>query len=503
MTERDREPRMPRLRDEVLRAQLRPVLALALAAALLAALGLLTQYLSLRWSDANPVDDIQPQQLLPVLAEAQPGQWPQLARWLVQYGLEQPLDGPAHVLLNQQDRVPVHVLVQLVRAGQRIDPISQSPLGPAPPAWLEPLSPGQWRPIDGRPIPVGDGWRGLVLALNEQQRLVLQAPAFALPIHDLLRTTALLFAVIFVLAGVFVAVFFWLFRQRYAASSGARLAGPIERLAEALQRFMADQRHPVDVPIEPPLEVAQLARSANLLQRQLSASLRELEQTNADQRRFMAEISHELRTPLTVIRGHAERLKRAADPKENSNTDINKSSSSNADSADLILRQVDDLHRLLSDLIDLERMASICAGLHMEPVSVKAVLEEMHARFKAPAWRQGVLLVLEPTPDDWRVSADARWLRQVLANVLTNAIRHTPPGGWVSLSAAQKAEKLLIVVDDTGTGLGGPAPNAEAEERNAGIGLRLVRKLLSGMGGDLQAQGNADGGTRMVLELNL
>lgn len=480
---------MPHFRDAILRAQLRPVLALAASAAVAAALAVLVQYLVVRGSPSSALDELRPDELRAVLVEAQPAQWPQLARWLVQFGLQLPLDGPDQVRLFDGQRVPVHRLVQLLQGGQRLDPLSFKALGTAPAAWMQPMGAAGTLQVPGQAEGAPGRWRGVVIALAGEQRLLLQAPDFELSTTDIARTIALLFGAVFILAGSFAAVFLWAFRRWFAARSAEQLALPVERLADALRRFAADQRHPIEVPVVPPLELAELAQSANLLQRQLSNSLRELAQAHEDQSSFVAEISHELRTPLTVIRGHAERLSREP---------------ASAESAELIVRQVEDLHRLLSDLIDLSRMTSISAKVSVEPVPVAPLLQEMHARFKAPAWRQGVVLRLDEPLPDASVMADARWLRQVLANLLANAIRHTPEGGWVSLSAAVTGAHMVLRVDDTGPGMdtAQAQPTVDYVGRNAGIGLRVVRSLLAAMGGTLRVELNEDGGTGMAMQFN-
>jgi signal transduction histidine kinase len=479
---------MRRFRDEILRAQLRPVLALALAAALTTALVVLLQYLSVRVSGTNPVDELKPEELRLVLVDAQPAQWPQLARWLVQYGLNQKIEGSSNALLTDGQRVPVHRLVQLIRDGQRIDPISLQTLGPAPVVWIEAIGSAGWQRVAAQPEGAHGRWRALLLDLSGGQRLLLQAPEFELSALDLAQTIAFIFGIIFALTGSFVGLFLWLFRRHFASTSAARLTLPLERLAAAFTRFATDQSQPTILPIEPPLELAQLAHSANLLQERLSTSLRELAKVNEDQRSFMAEISHELRTPLTVIRGHAERIGRE---------------SSQAENAAIIMRQVEDLHQLLSDLIDLNQIASISAHMRIEAVSVTALLTEMHARFQASAWRQGVLLRLDKTVHGLSVQADARWLRQVFANLLVNAIRHTPEGGWITLSFTQQAEQAHIRIDDTGIGMQNAPATDDYSGRGAGIGLRVVRSLLGAMNAKLRSEVNDDGGTAMVVIVDL
>jgi signal transduction histidine kinase len=101
------------------------------------------------------------------------------------------------------------------------------------------------------------------------------------------------------------------------------------------------------------------------------------------------------------------------------------------------------------------------------------------------------------------VVADPRWLRQVIANLLANAIRHTPNGGCVSVSAGKNGGQAFIRIDDTGPGIGHGQPTVDYIGRNAGIGLRVVRSLLASMGGAINTEPNEDGGTATILWLRL
>lgn len=479
---------VPRFRDAILRAQLRPVVALAVAAALAASVAVLLVYGALRWSPQNPLDELRFAELQSVLDIAHAEQWPQLARWLVEYGLDQELDGPDQIRLFDGERVPVYRMVQLLQGGLRLDPMSQNPLGPIPTAWAQPVSRAAPLAVAAEPEGARGRWRAVVIKLSEDRRLFVQAPDVEISLAGIGKIVATVFAATLVCVGCFVALFLWLFRRWFAARSAEALALPVERLAEAMTRFMSDQRYPIEVAVTPPLELAELIQINNRLQHQVSDSLRQSAKAREDQSNFVAEISHELRTPLTVIRGHAERL--AREP-------------ASVGSAEIIVRQVDDLHILLSDLIDLGRMHSINASLRQEPVDLATVLEEMHARFQAPAWKHGVLLRCEGPSCDACVVADPRWLRQVIANLLANAIRHTPNGGCVSVSAGKNGGQAFIRIDDTGPGIGHGQPTVDYIGRNAGIGLRVVRSLLASMGGAINTEPNEDGGTATILWLRL
>ncbi|MCA2998507.1 MAG: sensor histidine kinase [Burkholderiales bacterium] len=479
---------MPRFRDAILRAQLRPVISLAVAAALATSVAILLVYATLRWTPRNPLDELRFAELQSVLGLAHEEQWPQLARWLVEYGLEQELDGPDQIRLFDGERVPVHRMVQLLQGGLRVDPMNQRSLGQIPATWMQPVDRVAPLSVAAEPSGARGHWRAVVIMLSEDRRLFVQAPDLEMSFAALAKLVASVFAATLLCVGCFVALFLWAFRRWFAAGSAEALALPVERLADAMTRFMKDQRYPIEVAVTPPLELAELIQINNSLQHHVSDSLRQSAKAREDQSNFVAEISHELRTPLTVIRGHAERL--AREP-------------ASVGSAEIIVRQVDDLHILLSDLIDLGRMHSINANMQQEPVGLATVLEEMHARFQAPAWKHGVLLRCEGPSCDACVVADSRWLRQVIANLLANAIRHTPNGGCVSVSAGKNSGQAFIRIDDTGPGIGHDQPTVDYIGRNAGIGLRVVRSLLASMGGAINTEPNEDGGTATILLLRL
>jgi signal transduction histidine kinase len=223
------------------------------------------------------------------------------------------------------------------------------------------------------------------------------------------------------------------------------------------------------------------------MQEHLAQALAERERVIDGQRELVAALSHELRTPLAVLRGHAELLSRAA---------------SSAAAAQVMLRQIEDLHRLLRDLLDMARLESIEATLVREDVALDAVMDEMIERFGAAAWRQGVVLRAAPTSERRLVArADTRWLRQIVANLLSNAIRHTPPGGLVTLAAQRRGQQVRLIIEDTGNGLDAARVQHDPADRPAGIGLRVVRRLIAAMRGHLILEATDEGGTRATVQL--
>jgi len=492
---------LPTIRDEVLRSQLRPVIALAFTAALLVGSAILGQYAWLRLQATNPLDEIDAAELRQVLRSASLDQWPVLTRWVAAFGLGMTV-GPGDDVPAGQARLPDGRLVPLADVlclivdGQRVEPASGRLLGPAPANWQAAIARMaesatlRLGPTDSADSADGAGpqsWPALLLRLDPGRVAVVASPNFAFAPSELARLVLLFAALTAAAVAAFVALFLLAFRRRFAARSAERLSAPVERLAAAVRMATADSAAARRVVVEPPAEVAQLAADFNRMQEHLAQALAERERVIDGQRELVAALSHELRTPLAVLRGHAELLSRAAP---------------SAAAAQVMLRQIEDLHRLLSDLLDMARLESIEATLVREDVALDAVMDEMIERFGAAAWRQGVVLRAAPTSERLLVArADTRWLRQIVANLLSNAIRHTPPGGLVTLAAQRRGQQVRLIIEDTGSGLDAARVQHDPADRPAGIGLRVVRRLIAAMRGHLILEATDEGGTRATVQL--
>jgi signal transduction histidine kinase len=489
---------LPTIRDEVLRSQLRPVIALAFTAALLVGSAILGQYAWLRLQATNPLDEIDAAELRQVLRSASLDQWPVLTRWVAAFGLGMTVgpgdDVPAgQARLPDGRQVPLADVLCLVVDGQRVEPASGRLLGPAPANWQAAIARMaesatlRLGPTDSADSAGPQSWPALLLRLDPGRVAVVASPDFAFAPSELARLVLLFAALTAAAVAAFVALFLLAFRRRFAARSAERLSAPVERLAAAVRMATADSAAARRVVVEPPAEVAQLAADFNRMQEHLAQALAERERVIDGQRELVAALSHELRTPLAVLRGHAELLSRAA---------------SSAAAAQVMLRQIEDLHRLLSDLLDMARLESIEATLVREDVALDAVMDEMIERFGAAAWRQGVVLRAAPTSERLLVArADTRWLRQIVANLLSNAIRHTPPGGLVTLAAQRRGQQVRLIIEDTGSGLDAARVQHDPADRPAGIGLRVVRRLIAAMRGHLILEATDEGGTRATVQL--
>jgi two-component system OmpR family sensor kinase len=261
---------------------------------------------------------------------------------------------------------------------------------------------------------------------------------------------------------------------------------PVRRVAEA-SRTLAVSGSAEPVPVEGPRELAVLASSFNEMAEQL-------ERAREAERSFLLSVSHELKTPLTAIRGYAEALGDGAVPVD--------------EAGETIRLEAARLERLVGDLLDLARMNKHEFSVRREPIDLAAAAREAVHRHEWQARAFGVALeavAAEPAP----ALADSDRTLQVVANLVENALRLTPPGGTVRVVA----EPGTIAVEDTGPGLR-PDELPRAFERfylysrygrerpvGTGLGLAIVKQLVENMGGTVEVESDPGRLTRFVVRL--
>jgi two-component system sensor histidine kinase BaeS len=230
------------------------------------------------------------------------------------------------------------------------------------------------------------------------------------------------------------------------------------------------------------------------LSRAFNSMAERLESEDATRRQLLADVSHELRTPLAVIQGNLEALLDGVYP---------------PDAAHIgpILEETRVLERLIDDLRTLSLAESGALPLHREPTDPDVLLDDVATAHRARAAAAGVTLTVAAGPDVAPVDLDPVRMRQVLSNLVDNALRVMPDGGTISLAAtaapaataalaatAAPAELTLRVTDD---GPGIPAdllPNVferfakSPTSRGSGLGLAIARAIVEAHGGTIGAE---------------
>jgi signal transduction histidine kinase len=292
---------------------------------------------------------------------------------------------------------------------------------------------------------------------------------------------------------------------------GRGVARPIVEIAdgaEAIARGEYDTR----VPAVGDLEIVRLASSFNHMANEVAVAHRALEQKTADAQSanraksdFLATVSHELRTPLNAIAGYTELLEMGL-----------RGPLTDAQRRDLARIRASGQHLLglISGVLDLNRIERGAVTYTLVPIAIDQFLSDLDALVSPQAAAKSLTLEYVPSEQSLSVLADREKLRQIILNLLSNAIRYTPAGGRIRLSSsALGSTQVAIGIDDTGPGI--PAdrrgqvfePFVQLDrsltqpQEGLGLGLAISRDLARGLGGDLTLTDGAVGGASFLLTL--
>jgi two-component system sensor histidine kinase BaeS len=322
---------------------------------------------------------------------------------------------------------------------------------------------------------------GVVLVVT----LVILGPILVLA--QVLSVTGLREPVSGVLAAVLLIA---LFLAMGSFGRGARrFAVPFGDLIEAAGKVEAgDYSVRVEVPRRGWRELRVLIDSFNSMTARL--------ETDEEQRRtLLADVSHELRTPLAVLRGELEAMVDGVHP---------------IDEAHLVaaVDQIGMLTKLVEDLRTLALAEAGTLGMHPEPTDLSILCHEVATSFERLAAEHDVRLALSMPGDLPLVDLDPLRIRQVIGNLVANALRYAPAGSAVSIAARTTPSNVEVRVADAGPGIDPELlPHlferfAKSEDsRGSGLGLAIARRLVEAHGGTISARRPEAGGTEIVVTL--
>lgn len=277
------------------------------------------------------------------------------------------------------------------------------------------------------------------------------------------------------------------------------MTSPLRDMTAAV-RAMAEGDYSIRVRATSRDEVGQLAAAFNVMAEDLDSSDRM-------RRDLIANVSHELRTPVAALQAQLENMVDGV-------TEPTKAS------LELSLEQTERLTRLVTYLLDLSRVEAGAAALMLSEFSVGDFLEESAQAVSMVEAGKGLSYVVDVTPSDLALEADVERLRQVVTNLLLNAIRHSPHAGTVRLDAYPVDDDVVIEVSDEGPGIA-PEDRERIFERFArgttsrghgssgtgpvatssggtGIGLAIVRWAVDLHGGHVEVADTQRGATMRV-----
>lgn len=340
--------------------------------------------------------------------------------------------------------------------------------------WLDQTIPDHLL-AEGTPIDIDGQVVGTVIATGELPELNARESGFLNRVNWALRTSSLAAAAIALFLGVLLA---------------RTLTSPLRQLTEAI-RAMARGELGQQVEVRSRDELGELAGAFN----QMSA---DLAHANQMRQQMTADIAHDLRTPLTVIGGYIEAMRDGVLPPSPGRLDA-------------LHQEVGHLQRLVADLRTLSLVDSGELRLHRQSCAPAELLERIQTAYEHPAAQGEIELQLQAASDLPTIEIDVERMVQVLGNLVSNALRHTPPGGQVTLSAQKQGNAVFLAVTDNGEGIPAEAlPHIfdrfyrgdEARQSDeSGLGLAIAKSIVVAHGGELRADSQPGEGARFTIAI--
>jgi signal transduction histidine kinase len=372
----------------------------------------------------------------------------------------------------------------LVGVTQAIDP--QSPL-------IQPLDPTTMEVSERVFTSVTIGgihYRVLTVPLHSNgQRIGVLQSGTSLSIFDALRNDLVRYLILLSGLAILVAGMFGLI-------SGRRALAPLATMTDtALQITRADDlSRRIPAPSDPDDEVGKLITAFN-------DTMGRLDKLFATQRRFVADIGHELRTPLTVIRGNLDLMRRMDSMDEQSLRSIE--------------LEVDRLARLVEDLLILAQAESGKLPMDRRRIELDSLLLEVFNQVHVLA-AENVSLEIGKI-DQVLVCGDRDRLRQVVLNLMANAIKYTKPGGTVTASLSKDETGAMLSVRDTGLGIpaedlphvferfyrGDKSRSRSKDGAGFGLGLSIAYWIVRNHGGEIEVKSKVNRGSTFTVRLPL
>jgi len=272
------------------------------------------------------------------------------------------------------------------------------------------------------------------------------------------------------------------------------LTRPIRELTAATQAVSAGDLAQ-EVPVRSRDELGQLAASFNQMNAKLAQSLNLRRQMTAD-------IAHELRTPISVILGHAEGVHDGV-------------LAPSLETFEIVRDETSRLEQLVEDLRTLSRADADELPIERQPIALATLLEDVRAAHTHRSEQKNISLNIQIAPDLPEIVVDPGRMMQVLSNLVDNALRYTPEGGRISLSAQVVDEKLEVRVQDSGPGIAEGEldhifdrfyrsdPSRQRDEGGSGLGLAIARAIVEKHTGHIWAESKPGEGTTIVIHLPL
>src|SRR5687768_1226980 len=271
------------------------------------------------------------------------------------------------------------------------------------------------------------------------------------------------------------------------------LTRPIRELTRATQA-VSEGDLSQQVPIRSNDELGELAKAFNKMSTELSRSVNARKQMTAD-------IAHELRTPLSLILGHAEAVHDGVLAPTQENFEI-------------IREEATRLEHLVDDLRILSRADAGELIINLQTIEPRRLLQEVASLYQYQTQKKNISLELDIASPLSTIEVDSGRMTQVLTNILDNAMRHTPEGGRIIISAKEHDDQIELAIQDSGPGLNAEdldriferfyrtdASRQREDSSGSGLGLPIAKSIVQAHGGSISAESEAGKGLKIIVRL--
>lgn len=271
---------------------------------------------------------------------------------------------------------------------------------------------------------------------------------------------------------------------------------PIRRITDAAEQYAAGNMK-YKVSVESDDEIGYLSAT-------LSYMAGEIARTEEDQKKFIANVSHDFRSPLTSIRGYLEAMRDGTIPTERYDKYL-----------EIVINETDRLSKLTNDILALNNLSSSGMLLDRKDFDINDVIRKTSASFGAVCMQRRIHIDLLMTEEEMFVNADAERIKQVLYNLLDNAIKFSQDDGTVTIETTERHSKIFVSVKDQGIGI----PKDEIQfvferfyksdrsrgkdKKGTGLGLSIVKEIINAHGENINVISTVDVGTEFIFSLPL